>query len=82
MTRGNRQGREIWFDRWLWSYVPCHWKGWLLLLSTIAVANGAVWLLIWLLHAQDGDPRPFLVLPVAIIVGLVLAERHSPSRTL
>jgi hypothetical protein len=20
--------REIWFDKVLWSYIPCHWKGW------------------------------------------------------
>jgi hypothetical protein len=20
--------QEIWFERWLWSYMPIHWKGW------------------------------------------------------
>lgn len=68
-------------ERWVWSYVPCHWKGWLLLLGVVAVANAALWLLRWLLHSQDDDARPFVVLPVAIIVGLVLAERHSPSQS-
>jgi hypothetical protein len=81
MIRRNRQGREIWFDRWLWSYLPCHWKGWSLLLGVVAAANGVLWLLIWLLHAQEDDWRPFLVLPAAIIAGLILSERHSPSRS-
>jgi hypothetical protein len=61
--------------------MPCHWKGWLLLIGGIVVVNAAVWLLVWLLHAREGDPRPFLVLPFGIIVVLVLAERHAPSRS-
>lgn len=81
MTRRNRQGREIWFERWVWSYVPCHWKGWLLLAGVVAAANAVLWLLIWLLHAQDNDARPYLVLPVAILAMWVLAERHSASRS-
>jgi len=27
MTKRNDQGREIWFERVMWSYVPAHWKG-------------------------------------------------------
>ncbi len=79
--RRNRQGREIWFERWLWSYMPCHWKGWLLLLAVIVAGNAAVWLAIWLLHAQDDDARPFMAIPVAVIAMWVLAERHSPSQS-
>jgi len=80
MTARNRQGREIWFDRWLWGYMPCHWKGWLLTLGGIFTVNASIWLLIWLLHAQGDDQRPFLALPIGIIAILLLAERHSPSR--
>jgi hypothetical protein len=60
--------------------MPCHWKGWAALAGIIVTGNAVLWLLIWLLHAGDGDARPFLVLPPTIIAGLFLAERHSPSR--
>lgn len=80
--RRNKEGREIWFDRWLWSYMPCHWKGWVLIATIAASANSGVWLLIWLFHAKDDDAGPFffLLLPM-VIVGWVMAERHSPSRS-
>jgi hypothetical protein len=80
MTRRNRQGREVWFDRWFWSYMPCHWKGWVLIASVAMLVSAAVWALIVMLHPQDGDPRPFLVLPVGFVVLRVLAERHSTSK--
>jgi hypothetical protein len=79
--RRNRHGQEIWFDRWLWSYMPCHWKGWALIAGVVTAGNAALWMLIWLLHAKDDDPRPFLVLIPTGLIGLVLAERHSTSKT-
>ena len=27
MAKRNDQGREVWFERVLWSYMPTHWKG-------------------------------------------------------
>ncbi|MCJ2187771.1 hypothetical protein [Novosphingobium beihaiensis] len=27
---------EIWFEQWLWSYMPCHWKGWAIVILHIA----------------------------------------------
>jgi hypothetical protein len=78
-VRLNREGREVWSNRWGPSYMPCHWKGWALLIGAIITTNAALWLLIWLLHAPADDPRPFLVLPLGIIAALVLAERHSSS---
>jgi hypothetical protein len=80
MEPRNKQGREIWFDRWLWSYMPCHWKGWVLLLGSVIIVNASVWLLMWLTNADADDPRPFLALPVGIIALLIVVERHSPSR--
>lgn len=80
MTQRNRQGREVWFDRWLWSYMPCHWKGWALIASVVLPMVAAVLILTLMLHPDDGDPRPFLVLPIGFVVLLVLAERHSPSK--
>jgi hypothetical protein len=78
--RRNRQGREIWFDRVLWSYMPCNWKGWAVLGGTVLIGNAGIWLLSWLLGDRDGDFRAFLALAPTVIAGLWLAERHSPSR--
>ena len=81
MVQRNRQGREIWFERWLWSHMPCHWKGWLAIAGCLLTTLALLWLLIWLLHPSDGDVRPFLVLPIGVVVMHILAERHSPSET-
>lgn len=27
VTKLNDQGREIWFERIVWSYMPAHWNG-------------------------------------------------------
>lgn len=39
----NHTDNEIWFERWLWSYMPCHWKGWAIVIlhivATLAVAG-------------------------------------------
>ncbi len=60
--------------------MPCHWKGWALILGGVITVNASVWLLIWLTHAGGDDLRSFLPLPVGIIGLLIVAERHSPSR--
>jgi hypothetical protein len=81
MPRRNQYGQEIWFERWLWSYIPCHWKGWALIAGVALSANAACWLLIWLLHAKDNDGRPFLVLIPTVLAAWVLADRHSPPKS-
>jgi len=34
--------REIWFEKWLWSYMPCHWKGVAALFAVIALTLAAM----------------------------------------
>ena len=36
--------REIWFEKWLWSYMPCHWKGVAALFAVIALTLAAMFL--------------------------------------
>jgi peptidoglycan/LPS O-acetylase OafA/YrhL len=81
-VRRNREGREIWFDRVLWSWVPCHWKGWALILGVVAAANASFWLLIWVSGEMNKANAgwPYLVLIPFIALGWWLAERHSPSK--
>jgi len=78
----NRDGREIWFQRWLWSWVPCHWKGWLVILGLAAAANGCFWLVRWVSGDLDTPPQRWTVLVLLpfLLLGWWLAERHSPSR--
>jgi len=80
MTKLNKNGREIWFKRVLWSYWPCHWKGLLTLIAAIGVANGLVWLSLWAMEAA-GHPEwrdiGFASLPLTLIVLLWITLRHS-----
>jgi hypothetical protein len=71
---------ETWFERRLWSYVPCHWKG-VAVLFAIAGAClltlGILWLLASVLKApwvNYGSPAALLVLWA---LGLRIARRHS-----
>lgn len=82
-VRRNREGREIWFERWLWSWVPCHWKGWALIAGVAAAANACLWLLIWISGAMNKPNAdwPFLVIVPFVVLSWWVAERHSPSRS-
>ena len=81
MAKLNAAGREIWFERWLWSYMPIHWKGWGLMLVVILAANACVWLglgVISWLGRPDWEPFPFLALLPWVIVMWIVTERHCP----
>jgi hypothetical protein len=85
MTRRvNKDGREIWFSRMLWSYMPCHWKGWLFLIALALLGNGAVQGGAWL-ATEAGHPQwsefSWASLVVLIVFSWWVAERHSPSQT-
>lgn len=83
MTQLNEKGREIWFSRVLWSYIPSHWKGWALIAGVVAAGNASIWLLIWISGVMGGsqdDDWSFLVIIPFVLLGWWLAERHSPSR--
>lgn len=82
-VRRNKQGREIWFERWLWSWMPCHWKGWALIAGVVVTANACLWLLLWGTGAmnQSDASWPFLIIFPFVGLSWWLAERHSPSRS-
>jgi hypothetical protein len=73
--RFNDAGREIWFTRFGWSYMPAHWKGLAALVLTIGLTLTACF-------ALDGAMSGRFVFPM--LVGwaflMVLCERHSPTR--
>jgi hypothetical protein len=80
MSERNAQGREIWFDRILWSYWPIHWKGHLFLASLILFGNALIWIGVWASHAlsrPDIEGWGFAFLFVLIPFSWVVAERHS-----
>ena len=66
----------------LWSWMPCHWKGWALIFGVVAAANACLWVLIWIAGTinEPDAAWPFLALFPFIGIGWWLAERHSPSR--
>lgn len=72
--------REIWFRKWLWSYVPVHWKGLALILA--AVVGVLACFVILVLCAQYFQrpaiaftiPVPFLYI---LITTLRIAQRHA-----
>jgi antibiotic biosynthesis monooxygenase (ABM) superfamily enzyme len=71
----NDEGREVWFSRVMWSYMPAHWKGVLYPTLIIAVAV-PICLLV-------DDFNPILsFIPLLSVWALVMwiCERHSPSR--
>ncbi len=74
--------REIWFERWLWSYVPCHWKGWLVLASVVTCSLVTIGLLSiavrWAGH-PDWDTWIFIIVFV-VTMGILEAVCSDHSR--
>ncbi len=73
--------REIWFERWLWSYIPCHWKGWLFVffLASCCLAGIGLLSLIasWVGHPDWGVWIPFPVVIIAVWIAEDVASDHS-----
>jgi hypothetical protein len=75
MIKRNDQGREIWFSRFLWSYMPAHWKGvaYPVVLITVTGTLSVI--------ADEYAPGLFFVpLVIGIALSIWMCERHSPSR--
>jgi hypothetical protein len=81
MARTNQQGREIWFDRWLWSYMPCHWKGWASVVAVVAAGLVGAFSIDAMTNARN-QPSPWSALFMfsAVVFGWWIAERHSPPK--
>jgi hypothetical protein len=84
-ARLNRKGREIWFERWMWSYIPCHWKGWAI--GALGVIAGVLLTLILPLIVRTfGHPEWDSAMSsagiIACVVGLDrIAARHAQDPT-
>jgi hypothetical protein len=76
--------REIWFERWHWRYIPCHWKGWALLAVFAFAFNAIGWILDWLVNGL-GRPEwewvPFLIFVPGVLWLAAIAERHTAKRS-
>lgn len=75
MAERNDAGREIWFARIAWSYMPAHWKG-------LGVSVGCIWTSLLLGFSIDREMSGLFVIPLfggwALLMWI--CERHSPSR--
>lgn len=73
--RFNDAGREIWFSRILWSYMPAHWKG-------LAIPLGVIVISLSLGFLIDKDMSGLFIIPLLSGWALLMwiCERHSPSR--
>ena len=73
--------REIWFEKVLWSYMPCHWKGWAILFAIALLTVIAIMLTQKALAAfghSDADWLPWVIFFLPALVSLMaIAKRHS-----
>jgi hypothetical protein len=68
--------REVWFEKWLWSYMPCHWKGVAAMVAVIASTLAAI----FLARRVVGENADWLQLPiffVGLVTMLIICKRHS-----
>jgi len=68
--------REVWFEKWLWSYMPCHWKGVAAMIAVIGPTLAAI----FLARYVAGDAADWIQIPI-FLAGLltmqVICKRHS-----
>jgi len=72
--------REIWFEKILWSYMPCHWKGWAAMMAVIVATLAAIFLARHVANALGYKNDDWLVIPI-FLAGLLsmmrITKRHS-----
>jgi hypothetical protein len=74
-------GRGIWFQRAGWSFTPCHWKGWALLLAIClfgAASGFAVLDLLEFVGHPELDNLAVAPFALAFVPVYLIIERHSP----
>lgn len=80
MAKRNARGREIWFQRWMGSYMPCHPVGIAVIVGLaafVAIEIDVGQFILEAMGVQGGDSWSYLLILPTVIFGLVLAERHS-----
>jgi hypothetical protein len=72
---------EIWFEKVLWSYMPCHWKGWatiaVIIFPTVALILIAQSMLSGLGYYRAADLSFFVFFIPAWVALFAIAKRHS-----
>jgi hypothetical protein len=77
------RGPDIWFDKFLGSYMPCHTKGWAFIAAMVVIAMSAVQALILLgdvFGRPDLEGWAYLMLLPVIGCSWIISERHSARR--
>ncbi|TFU03451.1 hypothetical protein EUV02_09785 [Polymorphobacter arshaanensis] len=72
--------REIWFEKVLWSYMPCHWKGFALIATFALGTVGAIifgQMILKSMGISDANEWPLLIMLPAIAWVLAIAKRHT-----
>lgn len=76
----DQQQAEIWFEHWHWSYMPCHWKGWGILLGAVLLIGVLNVLIVpAVLPLGDGKRDLVFFISMGLILGLleVISRKHS-----
>ena len=75
--------RDIWFERILWSYMPCHWKGWFALVVFSCVTLSLIFITEAILEAIALSKYTDFA-DIWFIAGFIwmmrFSKRHSTSR--
>ena len=76
---------QVWFERWGWTYTPCHWKGWAAF--AFAALTGVLLILTseWAMQLWTGSSDLRSMLLVIRVAGFIVAgcwflsfvDRHS-----
>lgn len=77
---GEAMKREIWFEKWLWSYMPCHWKGWVAMVAVIMPTVATILLVEYVANTlgyKNVDWLAILIFLIGWLSMLVIAKRHS-----
>ena len=72
--------REIWFEKVLWGYMPCHWKGLAAMAGVIIPAVAVILLGQMALDAfnySEAAWLPLLIILPVLFSLLAIAKRHS-----
>ena len=75
MTELNCQGREVWFRRVMWRYMPAHWKGVVYPAAIIAIVVP----ICFLADKYNSDLSSIPLLSGWALM-MWLCSRHSPTR--
>lgn len=72
--------REIWFEKILWGYMPCHWKGWAFVIGICVLVVPILFVIDKMSVLNGGgvlDALFVLVLGATLLAAWTVARRHS-----